>query len=93
MRSIFKIAMMFVLAVSMSGCATLPTNLVERSAKFVKGKSTYAEVIAELGAPQGSGDIDGKKRIAYIDGYYGGNRVNMEFDEKGMLITKMTFTF
>lgn len=89
--------MAVVFFVSLNGCAVvapaLPQHIVERSAKFEIGKATYSEIVAELGSPQGSGVVNGIKRIAYIDGYYGGMRIDMEFNAKDVLITKLNTKF
>lgn len=98
MRKIFLVVMIAVLAVSAVGCASaqFPQNLVEKSAKFEKGKTTYSEVIDQLGNPQGAALLpNGTKSISYTDGYTTGKstRLELNFDEKDFLVNKMAVKF
>jgi hypothetical protein len=73
----------------------MPHHLVEKSAKFEEGKTTYNEIIQSLGNPQGSGmTAEGKRTIHYYEGYTkGSNRLEMLFTTKDVLERKMINKF
>lgn len=70
MRSYAKIttALLIALSILLSGCASSGTKVsAEQATKFVKGKTTYADVISKLGKPDMiSTTSDGGKTISYI---------------------------
>jgi outer membrane protein assembly factor BamE (lipoprotein component of BamABCDE complex) len=60
---------------AVAGCTSVGTKVApEKAASFEKGKTTYPEIIASLGAPQTVGtQSDGKKILSY---YYSSTTPN-----------------
>jgi hypothetical protein len=53
--------------ISLLGCATSKEITPEKLSHFVKGKTTYADVVKELGEPDSTIlNADGSKTVSYI---------------------------
>ena len=65
---------LLVIALTLSACAGAPKKLDQSKVdQFVKGKTTYSEVVRELGPPTNSMNINGARTISYN---YGQMHVN-----------------
>jgi outer membrane protein assembly factor BamE (lipoprotein component of BamABCDE complex) len=66
MRYVF----LFIAVLSLSACAAYGTKVdQDKLSQFVKGKTTYAEVVRELGKPtQNTINADGSRTIMYVYG-------------------------
>lgn len=96
MRKIFVVLMLVVFAVSVAGCASVqfPQNIAEKSANYVKGKTTFEEVVLDLGDPRAvSLLVDGKKSVIYTDANLRGTMLQLIFDDKNILFSKLINKF